>query len=123
MEDLDLIAKFGKFMVENLRDKGINKAELLMKKHWKAPALQALQEKLDKFSTEEKDVILDTVIDSIDTAIHDFLFALQERPYFENDIQVIVDGKNIVEISDGIHGEAYTADGWYAKFSKYKQID
>ena len=123
MEDLDPIAKFGKFIVENLRDKGISKAELLMKNHWKTPALQVLQAKLDRFSTEEKDVILDAFIDSIDSAIHDFLFALQERAHFEKDFQILVDRENIAEISDGIHGEAFGDDGWYAKFSKYKQLD
>jgi hypothetical protein len=28
-----------------------------------------------------------------------------------NDIQILVDGENIVELSDGIHGEAYSDEG------------
>lgn len=123
MEDSKAIDKFGKFIVDNLRDKGINFAELLLKKHWKAPALQELQDRLEKLSKEDKNSVRDAVTASIDTAIHDFLFALQEQAGFGNDIQIIVDGKNIVETSDAIHGEAYSAEGWNAKFSKYPKIE
>ena len=62
-------------------------------------------------------------ISTIDSAIHDFLFALQEQADFDNEIQITVNDDNIVELSDGIHGEAYSDDGWYAKYSKYKTIE
>ena len=48
--------------------------------------------------------------------MHDFLFALQKI----DDIQILVDGQNIVELSDGIHGEAYSDEGWFAKYSRHK---
>ena len=41
---------------------------------------------------------------------------------FDNDIQIIVDSENVVELSDGIHGEAYSEKSWYAKYSKYEII-
>jgi hypothetical protein len=28
-----------------------------------------------------------------------------------NDIQILVNGENVAELSDGLHGESYTEDG------------
>jgi hypothetical protein len=38
---------------------------------------------------------------------------------FKEGIALLVDGKNLVELSDGLHGESLGADGWNARFSKY----
>ncbi len=121
METENQLDKFGKFLVENLRDKGIRNAERLLKDEFKAPALLNLQADLSELSEDQKELVKKTVIISIDAAIHDFLFALQEKADFENDIQILVDGQNIVDLSDGIHGEAYSDEGWYAKYSKYPE--
>ena len=115
------LEKFGKFLVLNLRDKGISNAERLLKDEFKAPALLNLQADLYELSEEQKELVKKTVTICIDSAIHDFLFALQENADFDNNIQILVDGKNIVELSDGIHGEAYSDEGWYAKYSKYPE--
>jgi hypothetical protein len=123
MTELNSIDKFGKFLVENLRDRGIQSAEFLLENKWKAPSLQELQLELSKLSDAQKGIVMQTVTQSIDTAIHDFLFAIQEKFDFDNDIQIFVDNQNIVELSDGVHGEAYTDEGWNAKFSKYGYID
>jgi hypothetical protein len=112
--------RFGEFIVTNLRDRAIEHYELLEKGHWKAPSLQKLQNELNKLKPEQKDIIRRCLINSLDSGIHDFLFALQELYDFDNDIQIIVKGKNIAEISDGLHGEVYSEDGWYSKYSKYR---
>ena len=114
---------FGKFLVENLRDKGIFYAEGLLDGRWKAPALQDIQSGLSGLSAAEKQVVRKAVISTIDSAIHDFLFALQEQADFDNTIQILVNGNNIVEISDGIHGESFSEDGWNAKFSKHESLE
>jgi len=116
-KDLDT---FGKFLVDNLRDKGIFYAEGLLDGRWKAPASQDIQSGLSNLSADQKQVVRKAVISTIDAAIHDFLFALQEQADVDNTIQILVDGKNIVELSDGIHGEAYSDEGWFAKYSRYK---
>jgi hypothetical protein len=119
MESNNVLDKFGKFIVENLRDKGINFGELLLNGEWKAPALQNLQNELSKLSTHQKEIVKQAIISAFDSATHDFLLAVHAR----EDIQIKVDGENIVELSDGIHGEPYSEDGWYARFSKYKNIE
>ena len=123
MSTINRLDTFGKFLVENLRDKGINYAEKLLNNQWKAPALQDIQSGLSGFSVGQKEIVKKAVVATIDAAIHDFLFAIQELADDDNAIQILVDGHNIVELSDGIHGEVYSEDGWYAKFSKYKTIE
>lgn len=119
MEIQDPLKRFGKFLVENLRDKGIDFAENLLKNHWKPSELKNIQAELQTLTDIQKETFRQAIVKTIDTAIHDFLFALQEQADLGNNIQIIVDGKNVVELSDGIHGEAYSDKGWYAKFSNY----
>lgn len=111
--------KFGQFLMESLRDRCIEHFEFLAKGKWRAPALQGLQAEVAALSEHDRDVVRRCVVEGIDSAIHDFLFKLQERADFANDIQVIVDGQNIVQLSDGIHGEPFGDDGWHARFSRY----
>lgn len=120
MKALSPVDKFGKFIVENLRDKGIDFAEGLLKKHWKAPNLLEMQNEIANLNDTQKKAFINAITETIDGAIHDFLFALQEQADFDNDIQILVDGQNIVELSDGIHGEAYSDEGWFAKYSRHK---
>jgi hypothetical protein len=118
MDTTNKVDKFGKFLVDNLRDKGIEFADKLLQNHWKAPAFQTIQAELYELSDSKKKFIKEAIIATIDNAIHDFLFALQEI----NDIKILVDGENIVELSDGIHGEAFSDEGWYTKYSKFKTV-
>jgi hypothetical protein len=119
MKKHDPLAKLGEFVMKNLRDKAIDKAEGLLRAEWKAPSLKPLQAELSKLDANQKALVRRCVVSAIDTGIHDFLFALQERADFENDIELRVDGKNVVELSDGIHGEAFGEDGWMKKFSAH----
>ncbi|MFC0779273.1 hypothetical protein [Flavobacterium sp. HJSW_4] len=119
METNNSLELFGDFLVKNLRDKGIKNAETLLNNKSKSPSLLKLQSELNNFSEPQKALIKEVVIKSIDTAIHDFLFAIQELSDFENNIQILVNGQNIVELSDGIHGESFSDDGWNAKYSEY----
>ena len=111
--------KFGKFIVKNMRDKGIDNYDKLVKGIWKTPFLQALQEDLRQFDEKQLSIIRQCIGSSIDTAIHDFLFAMQESADLGQGVEIIVDKTNIVEISDGLHGEPFGEDGWYAKYSTY----
>ena len=115
MESKSTLDKFGKFIVESLRDKGIDFVERLLNSQWNAPALQNIQTELSKLSDPQKQIIKQAIIAAFDSSIHDFLFALQDK----EDIQILVDGQNVVELSDGIHGESYSDDGWNARFSKF----
>ena len=116
MKPLD---KFGQFLVANLRDQSIQFTDMLIEGLWKAPDLTQLQNSVGLLSSEQKQLVRRVVIESLDHGIHDFLFALQESNDFKMGINVVVDGKNIADLSDGLHGESFSEDGWNARFSKY----
>lgn len=111
--------KFGAFLVAKLRDSTIDHADALLAAHWKAPGLQALQGDLLRFTPEQRAVVRRCMVDAIDAGIHDFLFALAEEYDNGASIAVIVNGQNVAAQSDGLHGEPYTDEGWYARFSKH----
>jgi hypothetical protein len=81
--------------------------------------MNELQSELTGLSEEQIDIVRRVLFSSIDTGIHDFLFQLQEQADLNNDIEIKVDGINIIEASDGLNGELFTEDGWLANFSKY----
>ena len=111
--------KFGSFVMRNLRDKGFKYFDLLAKAGWKAPALQKLQQDLMQFTPEQREVVRRAVRRTMDVAIHDFLFALQEYHDAQELIEVLVDGTEVAALSDGMHGELFGDDGWEARFSTY----
>lgn len=111
--------EFGQFIIKNMRDKGIDNYDKLEQGFWKSPSLQSIQEELKQFDEKQLAIIRKCVGSSIDTAIHDFLFALQVSTDLSQGVELIVDGVNIAELSDGLHGEPFGEDGWYAKYSAY----
>lgn len=111
--------KFGRFIVENMRDKGIDYYDKLTQGFWKVPSLQSLQEELKQFDEKQLSIIRQCIVSTLDDAIHDFLFALQVSSDLDRGIQVIVDGQNVAELSDGLNGEPYAEDGWYDKYSSF----
>ena len=43
--------------------------------------------------------------------MHDLLVGFVEAHDMEEGIEVFVDGENVVELSDGLHGEQFTENG------------
>jgi hypothetical protein len=56
-------------------------------------------------------------------ALHDLLFNLIEENHFADRIKLLVDNYDAVKISDGLHGEQFSKDGWIEKFSAYKETE
>ena len=113
--------RFGRLLVEKLRDNAIGLYDGLANGHWKAPALQRLQDELAELTPEQRDLVRRCLIAAVDNGLHDFLFALGEAHDSQAGIAILVDGVNIAEQSDGLHGEPFGSDGWIAKFSKYPE--
>ncbi len=59
------------------------------------------------------------MIAAVDSGLHDFLFALQEEHDARDGVSVAVDGQSVAAESDGLHGEPYSDEGWFARFSKH----
>jgi hypothetical protein len=121
MSEQESLYKFGQFITEKLRDNQIQFAEDVLAGKYKSQRLIELHQQLLSLDDSQRAIALSFVRRVIDVGIHDFLFSLVERSDVQNDISVLVDGEDVVKLSDGLHGEAYSEDGWYAKFSKYSE--
>jgi chromosome condensin MukBEF complex kleisin-like MukF subunit len=113
------LESFGSLVTQHLRDASLHKAEKLLNGTVKAPSAFAHQEALKKFSSEQLAIVRSLVRASVDSGIHDFLFKLQELSELGSSVQVLVNGQDVAKLSDGLHGEAYSGAGWYARFSAF----
>ena len=118
-EELDIA---GKFIMKHFRDNALSKLDALLKGEVNAPGLLALQNSIDSLGSEEKEILKKACIESFDSGLHDLLFALQEATNNNQDIKILVNGKNLAELCDGLQGELYTEDGWFSKFSAYGEV-
>jgi hypothetical protein len=117
--DMRPLEKFGKLFVENVRDKPLAYLQLMFGGHWKAPALQPLQSKVSNLSPDLKALVSELAEDLLTHAMHDLLFAFQESHDGNTGIEIVVDGKPIAGLSDGLHGELFGKDGWIVRYSKF----
>ena len=68
---------------------------------------------------KQRAIVRRCVIAAVDAGLHDFLFALQEEHDAGARIGVFIDGRSVAAQSDGLHGEPYSDEGWFARFSKH----
>jgi len=112
----DPLDKFGEFFVQNLRDKMLHNLEMMLSSGWKAPDLQELQVKLSGFTDAQKQVVRELAERITTAGMHDLLFAIADSGGV---VRVLVDGQEIANLSDGLHGEIFGDEGWITRFSKY----
>ena len=118
MQPLD---KFGQFVVEHLRDDPLRYFDKLVAGEWKAPALKELQAKLGKLTAAQTKPVRECVESVLTNQLHDFLFAVVEANNRNQGLTITMDGENVVEASDGLHGEPFTDEGWIARFSAFPE--
>lgn len=111
--------RFGRFVVRHLRDRMLYDADMLLKSQWKAPDLQAMQERLSELSIENRATVRALIDQVITRGMHDLLFALQEESDADGSIRVFVDGQEVANLLDGLHGEIFGDDGWIVRHSEY----
>ncbi len=115
------VDKFGRLIVTRLRDRAIDFYDLAARGHWKSPGLRRLQAGLAKMTPAQLAVVRECMVRTIDTAMHDFLVAMEEASGPENGVAVLVDGRDVVEASETLHGEQFGPDGWIARFGKHPE--
>jgi hypothetical protein len=113
------VEKFGKFFVENFRDKSLDYLQTMFDGGWKAPEIQPLQDKVSNLSLDLKATVRELVETLLTNAMHDLLFAFQESHDRQQGIEIMVGGQPVAGLSDGIHGEIFGEDGWIVRYSKF----
>ncbi|MGS2727544.1 hypothetical protein ACU8DI_13115 [Psychroserpens sp. BH13MA-6] len=116
------LEKFGKLIVEKLRDKQIDWFKGLIQGKLTSTESKELHAELTKLTQEEKQVVADVLEKVLEKSMHDFLFAIQESNDLDSGLKVFMDGENVAELSDGLHGEIFTEDGWVQRFSRHKSV-
>jgi hypothetical protein len=112
---------FGSLVSISLRDAALRRAEALLNNSLKSPSTDALRKALQEFAPQQLNTLRALVCNCVDSGIHDFLFKLQELSDGSESIKVLVNGHDVAALSDGLHGEPYSADGWYARYSAFPE--
>lgn len=113
---MNKLEKFGKVISQDLRDSALNRFLDIESGKLKSPSTQEMISRLSEFSDDQKSIIRTLLTECIDCGVHDLLFAIEEET---EDISVHIDGTNIADESDGLNGEIFTEDGWFAKHSEH----
>ncbi len=117
---MDPIEKFGQFVIKNFRDRAIEQSNMLLEGRLKSPDLQEVQSRIAQLEDNQKELIRETLRDTIDTALHDILFAFQEAYDLDQGIEVLVDGENVAAVSGMLNGEIFGPENWIEKYSEFK---
>jgi hypothetical protein len=121
--DRPTLDKLGAFLLAHLWNKPLDDYTILEKGRWGDAPAQLLETALQEFTAEQRTVVRKIIMRILQSALHSFLFALQERGHFEDDIHLLVNGWDAVGLSDGIYAEPFNEDGWIARFSTHGQLD
>lgn len=117
------LEKFGEFLIRNYRDKAIERHLRLQQGFFRTPDLQNLQKRLAALSDDEKKLQIDIIVDLVDTALHDLLFAFQEAHDLGEGIEIVVNDVNIAaEESQMLQGEPMGEGGWIDHFSRFPDL-
>jgi len=116
MTELD---KFGRIIAEDLRDSILNRYLDIETRHVIPEVQKRFSDELNEFNKEQKQFIRSLITAIVTSGIHDFLFALEEK---REGIQVLIDGVDLADASDGLQGEIFTEDGWFERFSQHKEV-
>lgn len=105
---------FGQILIKNVRDKTICEFNMIIDGKMKDKESVMLYRNFKCMDKETKQIIKSIIPRIVDLGLHNFLWMFEE----DENIQILVQGKNINDISDGLAGELYAEDGWICKFSK-----
>lgn len=115
---------FGKKLMEMVRDNVIYKFDKICMDEIKSEEALKLAEKINSFSSDEREKLRSIVINSIDTSMVNFLTMLQEcEDSIALNITINTETQNLVSISDGLGGELFGEDGLMKRFSEYGESD
>lgn len=124
MTKQEILQKFGRILISEVRDEAIDKYEMIVGGTMKSVPAIDIHRKLNSFTDEQLSIVRQVVVGSIDDVIHNFLWMLEQH---EDDIDLLCgedeesNKENVCDLSDGLSGEIYTEDGWIAKYSNHKE--
>ena len=114
---------FGKLVMEKLRDVSIELSEGIVESRYESPGHKEIQNEIQSLSPKQKEIFLKCVIYCVDGGINDFVFNLDKELRQSGGIDVLIDSKNLKDLSPSLSQELYGEAGWQKRHSKYGSQD
>ena len=114
MNEMEILDYFGKILMKEVRDWAIYECDSAVSAVGGSQSVRRLLGKDRKLSEDERELLHAAIPDVVDKVLHYMMFMLEQYPEFE----LMVEGENLNDISDGLAGELYTEEGWSMRFSK-----
>ncbi len=114
----NILDEFGKILIKEVRDNVINAMNERIDGERKGITAQLIQKKIAILNNEQIEILKWLIPEIVDFSLDSMLFMFEGHP----DLQLVFQGVDLKEVSDGLSGELYTEDGWIQKFSKYDEL-
>lgn len=116
----DLFEKFGKQLMEEVRDRQIHFAEMFLDR--KAPLSDKYKDELDGMSPEQIELMKKLVVLLVDGTLHDFFYLLEDSTWIRlrlesEDVEI----EDIRQVTSGAL-QGYVSI-WAEKYSKKRLLD
>lgn len=116
MSDKEVLNGFGKELISSTRDRSIEKFDRIASGALKSQRDFELHSLVQQFDENQKKAIRTLVVEVVDNTLFNFLVMIEQS----EEMRLLVSGRSLNEISDGLSGELLTEDGWIEQFSKLK---
>lgn len=114
----NILDEFGKILIKEVRDNVVNAMNERIDGERKGITAQLIQKKIAILNNEQIEILKWLIPEIVDFSLDSMLFMFEGHP----DLQLVFQGVDLKEVSDGLSGELYTEDGWIQKFSKYDEL-
>ena len=114
----DVLNEFGKILITEVRDGTIDSMNKMIDGTMKGTTAKLIRKKIAILNNEQIEILKWLIPEIVDFSLDSMLFMFEGHP----DLQLVFQGVDLKEVSDGLSGELYTEDGWIQKFSKYDEL-
>ena len=114
----NILDEFGKILITEVRDGTIDSMNKMIDGTMKGTIAKLIRKKISILDKEQIEVLKWLIPEIVDFSLDSMLFMFEGHP----DLQLVFQGVDLKEVSDGLSGELYTEDGWIQKFSKYDEL-
>ena len=114
----DVLNEFGKILITEVRDGTIDSMNKMIDGTMKGTIAKLIRKKISILDKEQIEILKWLIPEIVDFSLDSMLFMFEGHP----DLQLVFQGVDLKEVSDGLSGELYTEDGWIQKFSKYDEL-
>ena len=114
----DVLNEFGKILITEVRDGTIDSMNKMIDGTMKGTIAKLIRKKISILDKEQIEVLKWLIPEIVDFSLDSMLFMFEGHP----DLQLVFQGVDLKEVSDGLSGELYTEDGWIQKFNEYDEL-